>query len=580
MLSDFNFTISGKVYLKSKVSGGDVVKYKNVTAVRDVSGCVDACCGVEECHVAVMQDQQCFMISCHQESSCLPVDDADSHHNSSLVLVRSPSAGGVWSRDNNDIRAASAARVCEVGLGEEQCHQDEVCRAKNDKSRNGVCECPDHHLRLSSGSCVQTNVSVPDSTPVKLHVFVESQTISLPQSSASLTAITTEQSTSSNPIKYVWKTLSVPGKGEDAIETNKNTKTLTLTHLVTEGLYQFKVIVTTANPAGYGECLANVTVLPAARKNKPPRAVLVPKNQTVTLPTSKAVIDGSTSTDDTPLDNYYWELVSGPVGYQADLVQQSILTLSNLVVGNYTLKLTVTDQDGESDSDTATLEVVKDADYKPKAVAGEDIVIFLPNNSVTLNGSQSYDDHGIVSWEWTKVKTEEGGDLPADISGTQTPLMTVSNMLKGQYNFVLRVTDEAGQVDEDSVTVYVKPPSNLPPVAVAGDDYEVSLPLHHLTLNALKSSDDGNITVYKWSLQSGPDSTTPPLILTPDHPVTNVTGLGVGTYVFHLLVEDNSGNTGSDQISVTIKQDTNQAPVSDPGPNVHISLPVSQVNHL
>ena len=59
-----------------------------------------------------------------------------------------------------------------------------------------------------------------------------------------------------------------------------------------------------------------------------------------------------------------------------------------------------------------------------------------------------------------------------------------------------------------------------------------------------------------------------------------MTGLGVGTYVFHLLVEDNSGNTGSDQISVTIKQDTNQAPVSDPGPNVHISLPVSQVNHL
>ena len=158
------------------------------------------------------------------------------------------------------------------------------------------------------------------------------------------------------------------------------------------------------------------------------KAAIKPEWQTITLPTNKAILDGSVSTDDTTLKSFLWELVSGPVGYQPKLDQQSVLTLSDLTVGNYTLQLTVTDEDGETDTATASLEVVKDADYKPKAVAGEDIVLYLPENSVTLNGSQSTDDHGIVTWEWTKVKEDDDEDLPADISGARTALMTVSNL--------------------------------------------------------------------------------------------------------------------------------------------------------
>ena len=61
---------------------------------------------------------------------------------------------------------------------------------------------------------------------------------------------------------------------------------------------------------GYGEAAANVTVLPAARVNQPPRAIIAPLHQTVTLPTNKAIVDGSGSTDDTPLKSWLWELVS------------------------------------------------------------------------------------------------------------------------------------------------------------------------------------------------------------------------------------------------------------------------------
>ena len=49
--------------------------------------------------------------------------------------------------------------------------------------------------------------------------------------------------------------------------------------------------------------------------------------------------------------------------------------------------------------------------------------------------------------------------------------------IQGQYKFVLKVTDADGKSDEDVVKVYVKPPTNLPPVAVAGPGKELSLPL-------------------------------------------------------------------------------------------------------
>ena len=79
------------------------------------------------------------------------------------------------------------------------------------------------------------------------------------------------------------------------------------------------------------------------------------------------------------------------------------LVYLDLVLGNYTFKLTVTDSDQESSSTYATLTVVKETDYPPAANAGEAVIIFLPQNKLTLNGNQSTDDHGIVAWEWTLV---------------------------------------------------------------------------------------------------------------------------------------------------------------------------------
>lgn len=68
--------------------------------------------------------------------------------------------------------------------------------------------------------------------------------------------------------------------------------TVKLTDL-TEGQYRFKVTVNGTN--SYGEGFATVTVLPKLRQNTAPQVVITPQTQTVKLPNSGAVLDGSAS---------------------------------------------------------------------------------------------------------------------------------------------------------------------------------------------------------------------------------------------------------------------------------------------
>lgn len=82
---------------------------------------------------------------------------------------------------------------------------------------------------------------------------------------------------------------------------------------------------------------------------------------------------------------------------------------ADLVPGNYTFGLKVTDSDGESNSSLASVEVIKETDYPPEANAGESSFVYLPQNQVTLNGNKSTDDHGITSWEW--ILMTEGSKL-------------------------------------------------------------------------------------------------------------------------------------------------------------------------
>ena len=82
----------------------------------------------------------------------------------------------------------------------------------------------------------------------------------------------------------------------------------------------------------------------------PPQAIVTPARQVVVLPTKRAIVDGSSSTDDENVSQltYKWEIRKNPIKYEIPTRHSSdpFLALDNLVAGNYIIRLTVTDAKG------------------------------------------------------------------------------------------------------------------------------------------------------------------------------------------------------------------------------------------
>ncbi|HEX6849616.1 MAG TPA: DPP IV N-terminal domain-containing protein [Chitinophagaceae bacterium] len=95
----------------------------------------------------------------------------------------------------------------------------------------------------------------------------------------------------------------------------------------------------------------------------------------------------------------------------------------------------------------------------PVANAGVDVNIFLPVNSVTLNGSASDADNNITSSLWTKIS----GPSSFSIANANALRTQVTNLVQGVYQFELKVTDKTRLVDKDTVQVTVNAESTQPP---------------------------------------------------------------------------------------------------------------------
>ena len=180
---------------------------------------------------------------------------------------------------------------------------------------------------------------------------------------------------------------------------------------------------------------------------------------------------------------------------------------------------------------------------------GPDVIVYLPHNNVTLDGSQSTDDREIVEWEWTKDSTDEAKAV--DMQDTRTPFVKLSNLEEGIYTFVLKVTDGSNQSNSAKVHVFVKPPTNLPPVANAGQNCTIKLPQTWTSLNASASKDDIKISNYTWTQISGPNTAK---ILNDTSMIANATDLTIGNYVFKVSVVDENQMNDSATVMVTIVQ--------------------------
>ncbi|KAK9743988.1 hypothetical protein QE152_g8208 [Popillia japonica] len=598
--------------------------FEEMVGIKEKKACVLQCCLKDSCNVVFIVDEKCYHIKCNSNQQCIPMlsPSMENADHVSMVLIKPLLEQESWTdildeemqnnRDrelyNNGFLDDSSfderdyknflqmeesnydySTGCEVGVGT-SCGLYEECVQNNHKTRGGTCKCKVGYIRGADGECLSMDIKdaaingLTDSLTEKilnlssttlsttrkhLNVITESKIIKLPDSEVSLTAsVSPPPREDEGKYQYEWTSLHQP-EGSAAVK-HQNGETLELTKL-SEGLYTFKVAVSSED--AYGETFVNVTVLPPSRINQPPQIIITPANQTIKLPNTGAVLDASSSTDDAGIASWHWELQQGPVGYQPQLPETPTLQLNDLTrPGNYTFKLTVTDTDKATSTSTANVTVLKITDYPPEANAGEDKIIYLPHNQITLNGNLSTDDHTISTWEWTK--SPDDADKAVDMQDTRTPYLHLSNLEEGVYTFTLKVTDSANQSSTAQVHVFVKPPTNQPPVANGGGNITISLPQTWVVVDASNSTDDNKIVAFKWEQVEGPTAVT---FINPNITKTNVTGLTKGSYIFKVTVTDDNANTAADNVYVIVNQNKNQNPTANAGGNFEVSLPRSAI---
>src|SRR6185436_4189775 len=206
--------------------------------------------------------------------------------------------------------------------------------------------------------------------------------------------------------------------------------------------------------------------------------------------------------------------------------------------GVHTFTLRVSDNQGNSTDDQVVVTVVAPANRPPVADAGPDQTVLSVNGqaAVRLDASGSSDPDGDpLTYEW-----RENGNLVASTAVANLQLAL------GDHTFTLRVSDNHGASSQDEVLVRVVLPPNRPPVANAGPDQQVecSAGCARVILNGSASSDpDGDALSYQWK----------------DNGVVIATGqvaevqLNKGFHIIALRVTDGSGASGSDEMTVYVR---------------------------
>jgi len=252
----------------------------------------------------------------------------------------------------------------------------------------------------------------------------------------------------------------------------------------------------------------------------------------------------SASDSGSGIASYSWAKVSGPGTLSFSDAATLHPQVSADADGTYVLRLTVTDNVGNSASDTFTLTWDHTG---PTVDAGTDKIT---SSSFTQSSAAASDSgSGIASYAWTKVSG------PGTITFNDTTILhpQISANTDGTYVLRLTVTDVAGNTANDTFTLVW---DTAMPSVDAGINQTTGTAF---TQSSSSASDSGaGITSYSWSKVSGP-GTVSFTSATSLHP--QISANADGTYVLRLTVTDAAGNSASD--TFTLVWDTSAPPPPD-----------------
>ncbi len=244
---------------------------------------------------------------------------------------------------------------------------------------------------------------------------------------------------------------------------------------------------------------------------------------------------GSSDSDGT-IQSYLWNFGDGVSSSSANPSH------SYSTAGSFTATLTVTDDAGDSDNDTALVTI-----NNPPTAQANGPYAALTGEAIAFSSSGSADSDGTIqSYTW------DFGD------GSSSTLANPNHSYtsNGSYTVTLTVTDDDGASGSDTATATIssQPAGNTAPVASANGPYSGAIGVGINFSSAGSSDADGSITGYAWNFGDGSSSTQ----ANPSHSYTTA-----GTYSVSLTVTDNAGGVDSDTTTATISAGPNQAPTAN-----------------
>ena len=275
-------------------------------------------------------------------------------------------------------------------------------------------------------------------------------------------------------------------------------------------------------------------------------------NQTVEVNKSIQITGSGTDADGT-IFSYSWKKNNIVLATTVSFVY------TPTVIGTDTLTLSVTDNDGDTTTDSMSLVVTSvqtSANQVPTANAGEKVLAKV-GVGVSIVGTGTDTDGTISAYEWSTAEA---------ILATTSAFTYIPSEV-GTDTLTLRVIDNDGASASDTVDVIVSEAPDIPnevPEANAGGD-KVAQVDKSIEIIGSGSDSDGTITTYVWTKGSTVLATTA---------VFNYIPAAVGTDTLTLTVTDDVGDSAIDSMDVVV----NITPVTDTTPPVISLLGSSSVN--
>jgi len=308
------------------------------------------------------------------------------------------------------------------------------------------------------------------------------------------------------------------------------------------GRYKASLRVTDDDGAqGFDSIYVNVS----SGSNSPPLAVA--GYDTVVTEGVLLRFNGYGVDTDGTITRYEWDF-EGDGTFEYSDTMSGIANYSYPTHGVYNALFRVRDDQLSWGYDSIMVTVREATNKIPRANAGPDAVIVV-GKELQLNGSGVDDDGEIVLYEW-----DLNDDGVFEHSSTQTGRTSVVFDEEGNHTLVLRVTDNNGTTDDDSMQVEVQAHTTNPPVAYFSftilDDGTV-------IFDASDSFDgDGLILFYLWDFDGDGDTD-----LTATDPAGRYTEFERGReYPAMLRVEDDDGLQGNFTYNITVPEKDRETP--------------------